>query len=795
MKTREEQLMASLKKFRRKDKESHEPTTWSKRLEGMPIECRFTPLDDRKRPVDPATGSLKTDWQLIDYQAHELDSFNGHVKGVGLMVGEMSGGIAALDFDGPGSEETFEHHFGRSASELPATVTWTSGIPGRYQAAYHIPKEWWGRISLKQLKKPECGDCELRWNHQSAIAGTHPNWEDTVKKTGFGLGPGDGFYSFRNKPTEVAVADAPEWLLEGWARICERGAATPKATDAKGWLSEKAKQALYPGRKPSDALYDASRAREIVLNYLQPAKDFQDYDTWRMVGMVLRKISLDVGEEDYLFDTWDKWSEQMDNYDGEDALYKKWGSFNRDSEANSVKFGTLYEFAKANSNYQGPAQTKAQFIESLPESEKKAVRVEENLQAINYWIHELYRLEKKSGDWHELMNARAQLTRRQVSGEEIDRRLMEMVAEEWGLRITDKGDKPRTTRTLLDTHFDEAELQPLIPGFLHRGSDGVVVADAGVGKTVFALLCSYYTACPGFPFDRKEQVSSALTGRTLWIGTDGGEGAEGMVRKYVEKIKAPGEGVWRSRLSLWCANKSTKETAWALNVRGLHQLFHELNSEQDSDRPYRLVVIDSLKAVLEAGNINFGIGPVGTVMRLMQAAASRFDVSVLWVHHSKEDGYGERSVASGNKNIVQIPYSVIHLYKRELPGHGTVVRCHVKKYRGESSRTFDYTLDEEIGLVKIVDEAAGLQGRLLYEIWYRRDAGATSTDLVKSQGHLQESYVRKKLTELRKAGFVENRKSKWWITTDGAKAMALDHPEVAGEVNRWIEQTTHTPSE
>lgn len=87
-------------------------------------------------------------------------------------------------------------------------------------------------------------------------------------------------------------------------------------------MSEKAKQALNPGRKPSDALYDVSRAREIVLTYLQPATDFQDYETWLMVGMVQRQISFAIGEEDYLFDTWDKWPELMDNYYGEEALYK-----------------------------------------------------------------------------------------------------------------------------------------------------------------------------------------------------------------------------------------------------------------------------------------------------------------------------------------------------------------------------------------------------------------------------------------------------------------------------------------
>lgn len=786
MTTTEERLMAAVKKFRRKNKESHEPTTWSKRLEGMPIECRFTPLDDRKRPVDPATGSLKTDWQLIGYEAHELDAFNGHVKGVGLMVGEMSGGIAALDFDGPGSEETFEHHFGRSASELPATVTWTSGIPGRYQAAYRIPKEWWGRISMKTLKKPECGDCELRWNHQSAIAGTHPNWEDTVKKTGFGLGPGDGFYSFRNKPTEVAVTDAPEWLLEGWARICERGAATPKAPSAKGWLSEKAKQAIYPGRKSIDARYDAFKCREIVLQFLQPATEFQDYDTWLTVGMVCRRISLELNEPDYLFDLWDKWSEQQDNYDGTNAVYKKWVSLNREGE-NTKGLGWLIDYAKENTKYGGPSKTRTEFVDGLPGAEKKSVKAEEEVEDIETWINRLYELEKANGQWAERKLAKAQLTRRQISGDDVDRRLMEMVGEEWGLSINDSGDGPRETRNMLEVNTKDAELEALIPGFIHRASDAVVVADAGVGKTMLGLVCSYHACCGGKPFDQNEHVKQELTGRTLWIGSDGGDGAEGMIRSYIKRIKAPGEGLWRSRLDLWCANRAAGTSPWALNVRGLHQLFWALKEAQDKGKPYRLVVIDSLKCVFDGGGINFGIGAVGTVMRMMQAAASRFDCSVLWLHHTKEDsGSNAPGGAGGNKNITQVPYSVINLWKKPGGGAGQIVRCRVSKFRGEAARQFDYTLDDEIGLVKIVDEELGLQSKLLMEIWIRRDAGASMTDLIESQTQAK-STVRNKCTKMANAGLIENRRSRWWIKPEGAKNLSVDHPEIAGEVNEWLQ--------
>ena len=43
-------------------------------------------------------------------------------------------------------------------------------------------------------------------------------------------------------------------------------------------------------------------------------------------------------------------------------------------------------------------------------------------------------------------------------------------------------------------------------------------------------------------------------------------------------------------------------------------------------------------------------------------------------------------------------------------------------------------------------------------------------------------------------GLIDNRKTRWWITPAGAKSLAVDHPEVAAEVNQWLaEQGGHTP--
>lgn len=116
---------------------------------------------------------------------------------------------------------------------------------------------------------------------------------------------------------------------------------------------------------------------------------------------------------------------------------------------------------------------------------------------------------------------------------------------------------------------------------------------------MFALGLSYCVACPAFAFDQDRQVETTRTGRTLWIGSDGGEEAEGMVRKYVELIQAPGEGVWRSRFTFWGQSRERGEASWNFNVRGLHQMFQELAEKESGEVPYRLVVIDTLKSVMD----------------------------------------------------------------------------------------------------------------------------------------------------------------------------------------------------
>lgn len=743
---------------------------WSELLDGLPDDLRYTPLNGEKCPIDPDTGYPRKKWETFHYLPFDLDQMNGVVKAVGLHLGPTSNGVMAVDFDGVGSEIIFQNLTGRRITELPPTIRWSSGRDGHYQCLFRVPEECWSGLSTKDFPPkhgPDDPHFELRWNGQSVIAGEHP--EKLL---------GDGYYSFADwhGPKDVEIADAPYWLLKFFHQQC---AGSQQKEPKRGFISEQNAAALAR----AELLYDISRTREIVSEWLHPADDHNSYDTWTMVGMVCAYLSAAIGEPLLLFDLWNEWSSEQSNYDGEEKLAKKWESFDRDGPK-AYKFGTLHEYATENTDWK-PSQTQEEFVETLPEPEKKSAKAQKKAkhEVIAGLMNQLYELEKTGGDWNKRASVRSELySACHIDKAEVQRRLFEMAADEFGLQINDNGPVQRTTRNLAEAALDGSTLEPLIPGFLHRGCDAVMYSDKGSGKTLKALGLSYHSCCGGTPFDRDTPVDQKNLGRTLWIGSDGGEGAEKMIRDYVRMIGAPDEGLWRKRLSIWAANRATGDTPWAFNVRGLIQLLIELESKREDELPYSLVVIDTLKCVMDLADLNFGIGPIGVVMRLMQAVAARFNVAILWLHHSKQGA--ER--AGGNSNIVEVPYSVIALYKKESPQYDHLVRCVVEKYRGESSRSYHYTLDRDIGLFKIVEGEEVQVNPLLYEIWIGRDAGTTMADIVKTQPHLADGTVRNKCTKLHQEGLLEKRNSKWWPTEKAAKQMALDMPETAGEVNEWL---------
>ena len=244
-------------------------------LQDAPEFWRFTPCNGNKVPINPGTGRPANDWQLNPYTLTDIATLNGNAPAIGLMTGPASLTLC-VDFDGPGSDQTFKHHLHRSVDDLPETLAWTSGRPNRHQRAYLVPEDWLDKLKYQKLKTEGNGDVELRWRgNQSIIAGPHPNK----------YGDGWGYYDWCPgcSPADgMELAEAPEWLLQAMA---------PARNQKTGFLSKEAKDKL--GEFAGSILYDISRTREILTKFATAEK--YDYDDWLNVGMVCHYLGAESG--------------------------------------------------------------------------------------------------------------------------------------------------------------------------------------------------------------------------------------------------------------------------------------------------------------------------------------------------------------------------------------------------------------------------------------------------------------------------------------------------------------------
>lgn len=124
---------------------------------------------------------------------------------VGVLLGEASGGLLAVDHDGHSASQLLKDRFGIEA--LPKTATITSGKPGRFCSFYVVTATEAHELQHLTLKtgifdkdgKEEA--LELRWNgHQQVVGGIHP---ETGKP-----------YRWLHSPADTPIAEAPEALVK-----------------------------------------------------------------------------------------------------------------------------------------------------------------------------------------------------------------------------------------------------------------------------------------------------------------------------------------------------------------------------------------------------------------------------------------------------------------------------------------------------------------------------------------------------------------------------------------------------
>ena len=115
---------------------------WSTLIPDAPFDWALIPVGGNKRPIDPDTGDLMDEWQKqVGFTPEELTEMNGAVKAVGLMLGPPSGGVLAVDFDGPEAIGKFSEVYGRKPLDLPSTIGVTSGKEKRGQRFFLVDQD------------------------------------------------------------------------------------------------------------------------------------------------------------------------------------------------------------------------------------------------------------------------------------------------------------------------------------------------------------------------------------------------------------------------------------------------------------------------------------------------------------------------------------------------------------------------------------------------------------------------------------------------------------------------------
>jgi hypothetical protein len=142
-------------------------------------------------------------WQL---NPRTLDQVS--TPAVGMLLGDASAGIMAVDFDGATAIEYWAHHV---MDTVPDTVMWTSGKTGRFQAAYRVPTEIRHLVPTKFARTTGSGE-QLEWRYGRDRAGFQSVLPPSVH-------PERGTeYTWLEgmSPQDREVAECPVELLE-WA--------------------------------------------------------------------------------------------------------------------------------------------------------------------------------------------------------------------------------------------------------------------------------------------------------------------------------------------------------------------------------------------------------------------------------------------------------------------------------------------------------------------------------------------------------------------------------------------------
>lgn len=694
---------------------------WAALIPDAPFDWEMIPLDGRKRPIDPATGELLNAWSSRPgYDIDGLSELNGLVKAVGLKLGPPSGGVLAVDFDGPEAVGKFTEIFKQDPLELPSTIGVTSGREKRGQRFFLVDQDWWpalcGRKAWNGTNGKAC--LELRWaGHQSVIAGAHP------ETNGYSWLPG-------SSPADIEMALAPDWLLEPLVHQ---------------------EQQLEPIELTAQ---DSQRAIN-MLRFIDPQQR-TSYDGWLAVGMALHNT--DPG----LLSAWVDWASPMPNFDEAEHL-RKWQSFGKSTRASGLTIRSLHHWAKAG-GYKEPKRQSAAFNshpngseldpEDLPLNERIDLAITELLDS------------HLANDAGRIDAAFAEIWKLGVSRDRAHERMLMLWADQHGLNIDDGAAANQPTRGRVIGKAKEGKgLRQQLPGFCIDKDLHLLVADAGGGKT--SAMCELATVMTardkGFLDHQAPRVDPLDDPRTtaLVIASDGEGSSYSMWEDYLGTINAIERG---AIIEIWAKDDDTNEQPWNVALHNLERLDRRL-----AEGDVCIVLMDTANAIFRGAGINVGTGPIEAYLRLLKQIVCRH--CSLWIsQHTNRQGGASIKGIGGHPAFQEVP-SAIHLIEVKDNADGQRMRVwHCLKLRGSNYRRFSYVL--EAGELKVTDGHyfQNCREQLLITLDKQITGGGFTSpaDLIRLTGRPQQS-VYNALDELRSNRLIKSRGRGFRLTAAGER--------------------------
>ena len=707
-----------------------------------------------KAPIDPTTGKEASNWQANPKTPEQIAAMNGVVSCVGSLSGPQADHTIYIDIDGAACIERCKQH-GCTTRDLGWTIRRTTSND-RLKVPFSIPPDLQhflqddngNPIGKRVLTvKPAVYDLDPDGTPKRDSNGRLVTLEPAQQiELFYGTGQcillgehkeSGGHYYWTGSPIQMATP-TPEW----WGLITavlEANAAESKAArkHAKGSGSTKQSGPHHAcricGRNTSPACTEYSDGERIRINCFE-GQTFQP-----PTGHGLKS--------------------------GHTVTINgiTWGFCGQGFNPAIGGFSTFVE------HIERPKPSEPVVAaQNLSTADGQDESEETPAEAISRLINELLDLRlTTTNTWADEMATISSLTRAHgVQRQDVERRILEALAERWHLSITQTHSGRRTNRRTATDDDDREGQQMLVYGFLPWKRDALVFGPGGVGKTTAAVGIAW-SVITGSPF-LDHQIPSDITGKVLWIGSDGGDGAYDMWVNTAQDFGIADDPRWLNGCIFWGSEPENDVGSWACTPAGLQELKTELDTGG-----YALVVIDSWKAVLELAGIDFGIGPVGTVVRFLQALIGQY-CSALYLHHPSGNSKGKGIAgAGGNQNVNQIPYAVHQLNPEPASDkQPRCVRWSVHKLRGYQSREFLYRLSDEGLQVLEGDVITNCADAILVTIADLEGLGtATSSHRIKNLlNTINEKTVSNNLTRLRQRGLLKKTGCSWHLTRRGKLA-------------------------